>query len=419
MAITSGGAFDKYEDFSRKNIVFGCQRWTGKEIDKALSKLSSAQIQKFWKALNKSSRHPGELLAISGDSEGISAQGASAEATRINLVCGVNSKTGQVLYSETFEGSIPDVRAFEHNYKSLTNETVNPKRVLFIGDRDYKSGDNLELAMRMGTEFVMAVKSNESLIKNDIDEIYLTVRRARNHISGTVNGMALTTEQYSYKDEAMKLHRAPVFYHAFLDKSRAMAEQDRLNLLRELYLEHQATPSNQRKPLNSEIYQEVKPFLSVINEHETFDEDKYDAAYSQSGLFFLCTSSNCESKQVYEYYQDRNTVEVFFDHLKNGVDARRLANQENAYQGFLFLATLAAGVHMFLARKFNQTPGYTSSVSKVFSSLAKLEVTTLNGVQTVSLPPTKTQELLNKIGLDLDKESKKLLNITLPNQPID
>lgn len=426
MTITGGAAFDGYHNYAKKNILFGCQRWDSKDISEGLKKLTPSKIHQFWMALNRITYRPGEMLGICFDSTSISTYAKIPEAAwgknkdgdilpQVNLLCAVLRKSGRITYSETYEGSVPDIRAFQHNIKNLTNGVVDPNKVILICDRGYKSTSNLDYANRLGMHFVMAVRTSEKDVYQAVEKIHADLKLNKKYMNGKTQLMEspLFEENYSFVDEAGITHQRKVYYHVYYDQERA--KQERFDIW-DLCA---AFENKGNKPLDKTIYEKVKPLLKRENGHEVLDDVKVDRAHDMAGVFVLCTSFKGTSAEVYDYYKDRNNVEVFIDHLKNGVDARRMRHQAETYQGFLFLATLAAGIRMDLCRLKNATKEPSISLNQLFKSLESLEVTELNGQQEVSLVPAKIQRLLNKMGIYLDKEASVNLNINLPYQPLE
>lgn len=303
---------------------------------------------------------------------GYNRDGEKLTQVNIGMVYGEPS-TLPLLYS-LYPGSIPDVVTLKNMKKRL--ERIAKLRTLFVLDRGFYSGKNLEELKALGTFIIplpMSTKTARDLLKAH-----------RSELSSADNASRMGTQLYYRLSDTVEIIESVYHAHLFYNEKQASEEHERyltflLTVEEEVAEKRWSSASNlvrfleDNRPGWQQSFRIVEKGGSYTVERK---RNEIKQSTDRHGVFILLTNTDLSAQQALEYYRRKDGVEKLFDTMKHGIDMKRLrVHSRTSVEGLLFIQFISLIVYSEIHRVLRITGlGKKITVEQMFYELKKLNV---------------------------------------------
>ena len=318
---------------------------------------------------------------------------------QINLGMYYGEESKLPLYYRIYPGSITDKAHLR--YMAEDTGLLSCRRVKFVMDRGFYSGENLKYLTDKGCRFMIALPSSLKYCRELIDKHWEEViNRSEVYLGpGMPYGKAYETDALGFR---MRVH-------LYYDPEKAAA--DSRALFEELQkLENEL--AEMTEPPARQLHYDRYFFINRSSKDGSMsfrrNSEAIDKELSRCGFFLIAeTDFQKTTAEVLDIYRRRDVVEKCFDDLKNDLDMHRLhIHSDEAAEGKAFVAFISLIVqsHMRELLKDLMTERHFT-FRKVLVELdkAKLIVSAdhISGCRPLNPPTRVQQDILSALGVSV------------------
>jgi len=324
---------------------------------------------------------------------------------QLNLALIFGEQSNLPFYYRKLAGNIPDVKTMKALLSDL--DVLGLKKIKLVMDKGFFSVDNINGLMKEHLKFLIAVKTSQSLIQKELDNVYDHFRTFEYYneehqlYSITVPGEWDYAQERRYKGDKLEEKRR-VYTHLYYNIDRAA--EDQKNFDRRLMKLKRELLSGKRNPKHENQYKKYFMVKStpargtqvMVNEEEVKKAKRYH------GFFALLGNEKMDSITALELYRNKDVAEKAFGDLKERLNLRRaLVSSEKSLDGKLFVEFVALIYLSYLKKQMqlkNLLKDYTMT-----GLLDKLDV-----IECFESPGRKL-----RIGEVLEKQRQIYLNLDI------
>jgi hypothetical protein len=296
------------------------------------------------------------------------------------------------VYYDVYGGSVTDKSRLAFMIESAGKLGICKARLVL--DRGFFTANNLKFLAKKAYLFVTAFPGHmleaQKLIDGQRNHIRKAINRLEEH---GLYAVAVDTSLYGLE---LKAHIFFSLEKQFLDEKLFFAHMEGL----------ETELSKMGKGVGAT--RKYRDFFKIDERKGAilgFEPDcvKIDERLGRMGFFVLLSNdADLDSGRVLGIYRGRDVIEKNFDHLKNGLDFRRLRTHVNeTTDGKLFTGFIALILRSYLLNKIKakvETREFT--LEKALKEYRKIRVVTFDDGSRMLTPLTKTQRhLLEAIGV--------------------
>lgn len=382
---------------------------SGQRISELLSRVTSAKTDMFFKqrfnTLLEAARKDREErartdpdaatepLSIAFDSTSISTYSntianaeyghakANPELRQINLALACDQKTGEIVFSREYAGSINDCASFSRLFGDMKDLGFHVEEVELVSDRGYKSAYNTQAQIDAGIKFVHGLRLDEDSLLKKFDK-YLPELRGNNHFDVELgcSAMALPCEELGVwrKNDGTVVR---VQDHLFFNDAIALDAKTYLFTK----VNEVIRAKNENKPVPAELWSQYRKCVFELKGKD--GEVRYERNMAvinerlrYSGCFALRTNSRPDPREALKIYRQRARIESCYRTFKDQIEGERTRATQTAYAGKLFIFTLATSVRMHIGANMRRNAGKMSrkvpnnSLDAVLMELSKVQI---------------------------------------------
>lgn len=293
---------------------------------------------------------------------------------QVNIAYAIRHKDSLPLVYELYDGSIIDNS--ECRYIIERMQEYGLKNLGLILDRGYFSKKNMDLMIKKGYDFILAIKESTALMKEAINEKGLTLKNSNKHylIDHDVYGLSIKKELYGHI----------IYLHLYYDNVRAQKERNAY-LKRIAELEKQLDKKLEAKIKRKE---DLRSYEKLFNLH--FDLNGFFISYSRKeayidrvinnfGYFALVSSNKISNDEALSNYRDRDVVEKMFRSIKSYLDYDSFGVYYDetliAKTFIVFIASIIRSKIHHYTKDLYKTDKKNFTVPSILRELEKVEVT--------------------------------------------
>ncbi|TDW16087.1 transposase [Breznakia blatticola] len=243
---------------------------------------------------------------------------ADDEVPIVNLSYAIDQETGTPLYYEQYPGSIND----NSQLKYMVDKAIGYgyEGIGLILDRGYFSSDNLGYIARKGYDLVMMVKTNQTAIKEAIEENRLKIADKVAYYIEPYGVYGKTVKKQLYKNSEDQY-----YVHVYYDGEKANNQRlGLLNVYQKMEKELEEKTSKTMLSKREDLKRFEKGFKITYDDNGylkkyTKRTDKIQKEIDAMGYFVLVTSKEMSAEEALTIYRDRDTVEKLFRSLKSNL----------------------------------------------------------------------------------------------------
>jgi transposase len=230
-----------------------------------------------------------------------------------------------------------------------------------------------------------------------IDKCKGDMRKPENRISTVgVYAQSLPTDVYKF----------PNIAHVYLDLDKQSDDDKEIySRIERLGEELEAMSKRRQLPRScAEYYKVIQADTGQLS--YSLDNSKVNEHASRCGYFVLVTNDEkLTSEEVLALYRWRDVIEKHFDHLKNGLDFKRLHTHTTATtRGKLFVGYIALMLRSYILRRLRTcVPNRRITFRKAIRELRKITVAKYDDSTRILVPLTKLQKIVVEcLGLSVE-----------------
>lgn len=347
--LSEGNVMYYLPDWQDETVCYAKERMADQSVSRLFSRIDEEGRLLFFRNWMKE-KYKGEYLAY--DVTSISSYSKKIESLewgynrdkeslpQINMAMYYGEESKLPLYYRVYPGSITDKTHLK--YMMEDSDFLDIKKIKYVMDRGFYSGENLRYVTERGHRFVIALPDSLKYIRELIEKHRgELINRSENHLGmGMIYGKAYETTALGFR---MRVHLYYDPQKAAMESERLYSELERIeNELRQM-----EEPPDRKLHYDKYFYinRAKDGRLGYTKNHKAIDE-----ALSLCGFFVIGeTDFKKTTAEILMLYRRRDVVEKSFDNLKNSLDMRRLYVQnENTVDGKLFCAFIALIVHSYM-----------------------------------------------------------------------
>ncbi|HMP29259.1 MAG TPA: transposase [Saprospiraceae bacterium] len=275
---------------------------------------------------------------------------------QVNLMLIHSTALRMPLYYRVIPGNIREVTAF----KLCLKEFNKSKDITIITDKGFYSHKNLKEIISLGTNFIIPLRRNDSLID------YSTIKDGftKKDLDGHFIFENRVIWYYTISNEWGKVY---VFMDDFLKAN------------------------------------ETSDYLLRAHKKEEVDLSPFHEKDYQFGTLALLTNKiKAEAHEIFEAYKSRNDIELMFDAFKNVLEADRTYMQNDiAMEAWMFINFIATQIYYIIYNNLKDKKLIDKlspkELGEILSEIRKIKI---NDSWHLAEVPKKTLTLLNKLGYD-------------------
>ena len=260
------------------------------------------------------------------------------------------------VYYRIVPGNLREVKAF-----TLTLKESGIKDAVLIADKGFYSEANIKRLEEEGLTFIIPLRRRSALINYSPLE-----KTDKKGMDGYFKYSGRYIWYYSYPLEGGR------FVHCFLDERLRIEEQ--------------------------------RDYLSRIETHpETHSIEGFYERQHRFGTLAVLTNLRASQEDIYIHYKSRNSIEVMIDAMKNVLEADSSYMRNNmSLEGWMFITYISLicyyRIYRLLIEKHLLSKYSPLDILKYMSEIKKVKI---NGVWYTSEITTKTQKVIEKLGLHI------------------
>jgi transposase len=310
---------------------------------------------------------------------------------QINLGVVFGEPTGLPLYYSVYPGSIQDVKTIRNIVEEL--DELSLKNTLFILDKGFFSSYNLSSMhdMQYIIPFITRNKQSKELIKKHCQSI-----------NSVENIIKLQDKIYYSIHEKIKLEDNPYSAYLYLDERKRVEEKELfIKSLMEIEEHVKSFSFNSEEKIEQFFLgskKEYRKYFDIVKSDRKYIilriNEKIERKIKTFGMFILLShSSNLTAKQVLELYRRRDSVEKFFDTMKNEINQKRLhIHSQEALEGLLFIDFISLIFYSYMIKVFKEKElNKNYSIPEVMFELRKIRKVFFGEKKSVITEVSKTQ----------------------------
>ncbi len=353
-----------------------------------------ASIKNFMNSQNKESKRfilfDGHKIISDSKSLDIADKGYDSKKRYKNqfnviYVFSIDETTYYPEYYKNFNGSIPDITAFEDIFKE---SNIKGDESILIADKGFNSKYNIELINNSNLNYIMPLKRGSVEIKNSIP-----------------NSTTQYTDVFKYNDRTIyskEFNKEEYSCHLFLDTELLNDETsclvDRINKKNKLIKKAKEVEIKNREKglpkLSDYDFENLNPIkiMDAIKEHK------------EMGTITLKTNIDLPSKVIYEIYKKRQAIEQFFKTYDDelGFNKSYMRN-DYSLEGWLFLNHISSLITIRFINEIDKL-GKLKDISfkDSINLLKKIKTSKVDGKFYVNKIPKKSKDFCTKIGIEIE-----------------
>ena len=305
---------------------------------------------------------------------------------QVNLGMFYGSESNLPVYYNLYNGSISDKGHLP--FMMAGAEKLGITNTRFVLDRGFVTEDNLKYMEDNKYLFVTAFPQHLLESKRLIDANKGSIRRSANRVGAHgVYALPIDIDIYGFK---MKAHIYFDPEKQALDEKALYAHIDRLGA------------DLEKMGKTKRVTKKYIDFFVVGQEKSgtvsfQLDNGKIDERLNRAGFYILVSNDDSlDSADVLNIYRGKDVIEKNFDHLKNGLDFKRLRTHVNrTTDGKVFVGFLALILRSYLLRKVkNSKELKNSTLEKVLLELRKIRYVTFEDLSRLLTPITRKQRII-------------------------
>lgn len=336
---------------------------------------------------------------------------SNEDAPQVNISYALRHKDTLPLMYELYDGSIIDNS--ECRYIIMKAKEYGLKNIGFILDRGYFSKKNMDMMVKEGYDFILAIKESTMIVKDAIASDGLSLKLDNKWFISDLDvyGKTIKTKIYGHD----------VYLHLYYDNIRAQKERnaylksvDDLEKTLNKHLENKKDRKEDLKGFDKKFYLRYDNngyFTSYKRK-----EDKINKVTDSLGFFALVSCKKMSAKEALSDYRDRDVVEKMFRSLKTYLDYDSLAvHYDTSVKSKTFIVFVASIIRSII---WNNIKALYTKDKKNFTipasirELEKVEVTKgQSGIyRRTSALNAKNKKVLSTFDIDeshIDKASRK------------
>lgn len=273
---------------------------------------------------------------------------------QVNLLMGYDINTGMPLFARMFRGACNDKSTIED-----LSDLLNFSGILFVIDRGFYSGKNLEILSSNDNTYIIPVPSNTDIFKNAMTDLKYT-------------------GNFYYRSG--KKH-ARIEY-----MSQKVSDTDYVYVFRDI-------DENEKCRFN---YQHCIELGRAGYTQEKFEQNK-----ENFGVYVLQSNAPMTAEKIFSGYKKRWGIETFYQYLKNKGDFNDLMFQDYyKEQGFSFIMLIAGQIHQQMIHAVKSLEDSTISVHDIMLMARRMKMERRGN--TWNLKNTRKRDLviLKKLGFE-------------------
>ncbi len=371
--LDGGTSMSCFEEWFQEVFLHGGDCLSGQRITELLAKVTREDFDYFFKlrherrlSAEKKLREEGKgtgQVRYALDNTSISTSSTTIEDAayghakrdphlkQINYTFVCDQDTGDIVFTHTYEGSIPDVTAFKEVLFHMKDAGLDLSDVVLVTDRGYSSVYNIQRMLNLELRFVQGVRLVEDTIKKSLDDYRESLRSIAFYDSGLDVYARTIKESWQQDTDAGRLQRK-LYVHLY--RYPSVDEEERTYTVKKA--DEILKFKEKKLSVPPELWRSHGRFVHEVTlesgkKQWQRDNAAIERACRYSGTFALRTNEYPNPFEAMEVYRLRNTVEIDFNQFKNWVDGDRLRCTEATYLGKLFLTTLAVSIRLMMLKR--------------------------------------------------------------------
>jgi len=325
---------------------------------------------------------------------------------QINLALVFGEKSLTPVYYRKLPGNICDVATIRKLLIDMNS--IGIKNAKFVLDRGFYSQDNIDALFRDRHKFIVACRSNTSLFKGFMDEIYESIQGFSNY-SEVHDVYCLTKETrwaYKYTDKKgnQVVKNKVIFFHGYYDGERA--EKEKTAFIKQLVrakIDWRSGKSTDAQNALIESFFHITETSEgrVIENHK---QDVIDAHMKKFGYFMLMSNHSKNAQDALAIYRNKDVVEKAFSNIKHRLDMKRAkVNSEKSLEGKLFVQFVALSYVAYIHQVMSNNNLYKNySMSSLLDEIDVIELfKQKNKNKHFSEITKKQKEILKHFGAEI------------------
>lgn len=421
LAVMAKESLHGLTSFTKSHYVPGASHLTEKRLTELLRVASDQELQmEFWKTgVERLSNEGDAVLGLVCDGTSITTYGDILDAAlghnkqnekqkQVNYMCLLNPINHDILFAQTYQGSIPDV-AFYTPFLKLFEETHITKKmaVSLCCDRGFVSENNITYQLTHNLQINMAVSfSQHGHIASNGMSLMETMLKKAPRVDSNLCGYQMPDTNHTILN-ADTMERTTYSIPTYLFFNWEKFHRDMAESRHHVYrcIEQKEMFGHAEANLESRCRRFIK--VSTTPEgnkvYELNGEALEKQMYKNNAFALLCNSRKTMKEALMEY-RCRNEIELFFRTLKNTMGAERLHVGEAGYQGILFLKTLAASMYNKLNLRLEQASQENDELPRIYipdfmDLLSVVVAKRYRGTWELERPIAKTRRYMEAIGI--------------------
>ena len=276
------------------------------------------------------------------------------------IVLGIlmDCNTGEPIDYQLLNGATADVSTLKKLF--LDHSNIDVDTINLILDRGFDSFESLKLLYLRHTNFILAVKSNSTIIADTFKANWKTLK-ARNPLEYIPEyecfGRACKAN-YNFQSKELGQIDSEVYVHMFYSPDKAVSELHRDDLILHGCLE-EITERERKKRINKKLGDPSTSLKAYFRRGEKgkweLKSEEWLSIQQNSGLFYLVSNSISSPRECLFKYRSRDVAEKGFNNFKERCAGRRARCQEPSLHAKIFVIYLAVSLRMMLRHRVNQT----------------------------------------------------------------
>ena len=264
---------------------------------------------------------------------------------QINLALVFGEKSGLPFYYRKLAGNIPDVSTVKNLLADF--EVLGFNKVKLVMDRGFYSEANINGLLKEHLKFIVAVQTNLSFVRKEIDKVYDSVRSFENFdeqhelYSTTVMAEWNYQQERPYKKDVI-IEKKRVYLHIYFNIDKFAEDETKFD--RKLISMRKEVLSGKRIPEHENFYKQhfVIKETPVRGIQVSIKEDLVKKTKRYYGYFVLLSNEKMDAMTALQLYRNKDLIEKAFGNIKDRLNLRRLlVSSEKSLDGKIFVSFVA------------------------------------------------------------------------------
>ena len=362
------------EDYYKRSLIahdYPYLKFSYKRISKLLELIGRQDsARKFQRICLKESSKlaiDGHVIASSSEDNELTASGYKSNiinSNQMNLMVALDVETSSPVAIKFYPGYMLD----KSDFSDFIEHCGSIKNKIILIDKGFYSDDNINLIVGSEAFYIIPLSENHKQYKNIIKDIDTNNNKLDNHFLYHKNKK---TDLIVYK--TYKLDNKTVTYYKNVSEAEKLSKK---------YLEELEKGS------------------------KGYSKEKYNQLVDTFGVIVLSTNLDKDVEEIYEYYKERWSIEVYYDHLKNVIKFKELNLDDYAtIQGLAFVMLIAGRID---AKIFNAAKEVKLSRKELLQLASYLKITDIDGKVIIHNQKKQHFEVFEKLGISMDTNNKCL-----------